>query len=279
MHLITGLIHLIRPKQWIKNSFVLAPLLFTSFTSNLLCLHALFATLAFCLASSAAYIINDIRDREFDKKHVTKSKSRPIAAGIVSVSQAILLLIFLYLLLFAYAFIAFKVFCVLVIYMLMNLAYSFGLKNQPVFDIFIIALGFVLRVYAGAVALSVPVSGWMLITTLSLALYLGSIKRRQEIHLHVQQSREVLSKYTLSLVDKYAQMSATCALLFYSMYVLSAKPQLLYTIPIVLFGLFRYWYVVEKLEGGESPTDVLFHDLILLLTVVTWIVACGVSLY
>ena len=137
-----------------------------------------------------------------------------------------------------------------------------------------IAIGFVLRVLAGAVALEVPVSGWMFVTTLCLALYLAAIKRGQELSQSGSAGRQVLEKYSKPLVDRYAEMSATCALVFYSMFVMSSRPQLLITVPVVLFGLFRYWYVVDVLDGGESPTDALLTDWPLLLTVLSWVAAC-----
>ncbi len=273
---VSALIRLLRPKQWIKNGFVLAPLIFTGeFLNPDAIRHALFAVLLFCLASSATYIVNDMRDIERDRLHPKKSKSRPLAAGTVSVPRALLLLAGLYATLFFSWFMAPKVVMVIAAYLLLNLAYTFVLKHQPVVDIFAIAIGFVLRVYAGAMALGVPVSSWMFITTLCLALYLAAVKRRQELSQSGTEGRKVLQKYSVSLVDRYAEMSATGALIFYSMFVMSAKPQLAITVPLVLFGLFRYWFVVEALDGGESPTDALLADWQLLLTVVLWVAVCG----
>lgn len=271
-----GLIKLMRPKQWIKNGFVLAPLMFSgAFLQAGAVRHALLAVLLFCVASSATYVINDMRDIERDRRHPKKSKTRPLAAGIVPVSAALVLLMFLYAVLLWGWFVAPKVVMVIAAYLALNIAYTFVLKHQPVVDIFTIAIGFVLRVYAGAMALKVPVSSWMFITTLCLALYLAAVKRRQELSQSGTDGRKVLEKYSVSLVDRYAEMSATGALLFYSMFVMSAKPELVITIPVVLFGLFRYWFVVEALDGGESPTDALLADWQLLLTVVLWIAACG----
>jgi decaprenyl-phosphate phosphoribosyltransferase len=241
--------------------------------------HALFAVLLFCLASSATYIVNDMRDIEHDRRHPKKSKTRPLAAGIVTIPMALTLLAVLYSTLVWGWFVAPDVVQVIAAYMILNLAYTFILKHEPVVDIFTIAIGFVLRVYAGAVALGVPVSSWMFITTLCLALYLAAVKRRQELSQNGIEGRKVLAKYSVSLVDRYAEMSATGALVFYSMFVMSAKPQLVITVPLVLFGLFRYWYVVEELDGGESPTDALIADWQLLLTVVLWIAACGWALW
>lgn len=145
-------------------------------------------------------------------------------------------------------------------------------------DIFTIALGFVFRVYAGAIAIDVPLSSWMFITTLSLALYLAAIKRRQELVKSGDSARNVLKQYSLALIDKYAEMSATCALLFYSLYILSDKPQLVFTIPFVIFGIYRYWFVVESKDEGESPTDALFSDNQLQLTICGWIIACAYTM-
>lgn len=270
-----GLIKLIRPKQWIKNAFVLAPLLFTGlFLNSADLLHALAAAVLFCIASSATYIINDIHDIEQDRQHPKKALSRPLASGQVTVSQAVLALVFLYLTLVLGYFFEPKVIFVIIGYLCLNLAYTFWLKHQPVIDIFCIALGFVLRVYAGAVALSVPVSSWMCVTTLCLALYLAAIKRRQELMKSGSEGRKVLQHYSVSLVDRYAEMSAVGALLFYSLFVMTERPSMVITIPFVLYGLFRYWFIVETLEGGESPTDAVYSDWQLILTLLMWVGAC-----
>lgn len=270
-----GLIRLMRPKQWIKNGFVLAPLIFTGeFVNSESVKHALIAALLFCVASSATYIVNDIKDIERDRRHPTKSRTRPLAAGSIKVPAALTLLVLLYLFLIFSWFYYPEVVTVIFGYLALNYAYSYVLKHKPVVDIFTIALGFVLRVLAGAVALSVPVSGWMFITTLCLALYLGAVKRGQELSQSGTEGRQVLKKYSKALVDRYAEMSATCALVFYSMFVMSSHPDLIVTVPLVLFGLFRYWYVVDVLDGGESPTDALLTDWPLLLTIVCWVAAC-----
>jgi 4-hydroxybenzoate polyprenyltransferase len=271
---------LMRPKQWIKNGFVLAPLIFTGqFLSMPMVGRSLLAAFLFCMASSATYIVNDIHDLDRDRRHPIKSKKRPLAAGVISVPTALAILGFLYAVIICGFFIATEVAIVILGYLLLNLAYTFVLKHQPVVDIFTIAIGFVLRVVAGAVALDVPVSGWMLVTTLCLALYLAAVKRRQELSQSGIEGRKVLEKYSVALVDRYAEMSATGALVFYSIFVLSDRSELVLTVPLVLFGLFRYWYVVETLDGGESPTDALLADWQLLLTVILWIGACAYALW
>lgn len=272
---LVGLMRLIRPKQWVKNGFVFAPLIFSGEILNQDAVATtIFAAFLFCVASSATYIVNDLYDIEADRRHPKKSKSRPIASGVVSKKAAQILLVFLYgVLLFSYSFMP-KVMMVIAAYLILNLAYTFFLKHEPVIDIFTIAIGFVLRVIAGAMALSLNASVWMCVTTLCLALYLAAVKRRQELAQSGADGRKVLAKYSVALVDRYAEMSATGALLFYSMFVMSARPELAITIPLVLYGLFRYWYVVEELDGGESPTDALLADWQLLLVVALWVATC-----
>ena len=133
--------------------------------------------------------------------------------------------------------------------------------------------------YAGATALAVTVSHWMFVTTLCLALYLASIKRRQELANVGSQGRAVLGKYSIAIADRYAMLSSAGALFFYSMFVMQARPELMITIPVVLFGLFRYWYLVDQMAEGESPTDVLYTDVQILLTVTAWIAACAWALW
>lgn len=277
---IKGLVALMRPRQWVKNAFVFAPLVFAGEFLKLQSIQGVaLAALIFCVASSATYVLNDLHDIDRDRRHPTKSKSRPLASGLVSVPMARILLLVLYSVLLATWFVMPAVMYVVYGYLLLNLAYTFVLKHQPVIDIFTIAIGFVLRVYAGAMALSVPVSSWMFVTTLCLALYLAAVKRRQELASNGSESREVLQHYTPALIDRYAEMSATGALLFYSLFVMTDRPEMVMTIPLVLYGLYRYWFIVESKDGGESPTDALLGDWQLLLTVFIWGVVSVVSIW
>lgn len=265
------MLRLARPKQWIKNSFVLAPLIFARVYGELSAIeHALFAFALFCVASSACYIVNDIHDVERDRAHPIKSWSRPLAARHVSMRAAGMLLVALYVVLAAGFFVMPALTVPILGYVALNLAYTFFLKDQPVIDIFCVASGFVLRVWAGARALDVPLSSWMAITTLCLALYLASIKRRQELATAGSDARRVLREYSVTLVDRYAEMSAVGALVFYSLFVMSTNVKLSATIPLVIFGLFRYWYLVETREDGESPTDVLLTDWPLIACILIW---------
>ena len=272
----TALLRLVRPKQWIKNTFVLAPLVFARAYADPTSIKlALLTFVLFCIASSACYIVNDIHDIESDRAHPLKRLSRPLAAGTISVRSAALLLAVLYGVLVV-GFIVHPPLAVPIAgYIALNLAYSYYLKHQPVLDIFSIASGFVLRVYAGAEGIGVPLSSWMAITTLCLALYLAAIKRRQELATAGTDARKVLLEYSIALVDRYAEMSAVGALIFYSLFVMSSgNDRMALTIPLVIFGLFRYWYVVEAKEGGESPTDALLTDWPLIACIAAWGVAC-----
>ena len=270
-----GLIKLVRPKQWVKNSFVFAPLIFAGeFLHPDSVYSTLLAAFLFCIAASAVYIVNDLKDIEKDRIHPEKSKKRPLASGQVSPQSAIILLILLYIVLISFWTVVPNVIYVIFIYLALNWAYTFKLKHEPVIEIFIVAFGFVLRVYAGAMALTVPVSHWMFITTLSISLYLASIKRRQELLQSGSQSRGVLAYYSVTLIDRFAEMSAVTAVVFYSLYVMEVQPKLVVTVPLVIFGLFRYWYIFETLKGGESPTDVIIQDKQILLTVLLWVGCC-----
>jgi 4-hydroxybenzoate polyprenyltransferase len=273
------LIKLLRPKQWIKNGFVLAPLVFAGvFTQPAMIGRALAATALFCLAASLVYILNDLCDLDKDRAHPKKRLSRPLAAGAVTPAQARAVMAALAVALLAGFALSPLVMAGIGAYLAINVAYSFKLKHQPVVDLFCVASGFVLRIAVGAFALPVPLTSWMLITTLCLALYLATIKRRQELIASGDAGRAVLGRYTVALLDRYAEMSAVGAIVFYSLFTMTVKPELAYTVPCVLFGLFRYWFLVEN-GDGESPTDVVWTDIPLGLTVVVWGVLCLMAVW
>ncbi len=265
------LVGLMRPRQWIKNLFVLAPLVFAGrFTDPDLVLGALAAVVAFTLAAAAVYVLNDLLDLERDRAHPIKRTERPLAADAVSVGVARRLLVLLLGGLAVMLAVWPNITPPLVLYLLINVAYSLRLKRVPVVDLFCVASGFLLRVWAGALAIDVPLSSWMAITTLCLAIYLAAIKRRQELATQGAEGRAVLKVYTLPLLDRYAGISGTAALLFYGLFVIDVRPELAVTVPLVLFGLFRYWYLVERDGQGESPTDALWGDAMLAGTVLVW---------
>ncbi len=269
-------IRLLRPKHWIKNLFVLAPLIFSGlFTNRASVQMALFGTFLFCVAASFVYVFNDLADLPNDSRHPVKRFSRPLASGAVSVTSARLLLAILGTLMIGASRVSLPLVAVLIVYIGLNVFYSMWLKRVPVVDIFCVAAGFVLRVYAGAVVINVPLSSWMLITTLSIALYLAAIKRREELAVQGDGARAVLGEYTLPLLDRFALMSSVCAMVFYSLFVVTTRPVLAGTIPLVLFGIFRYWFLVDRHGRGESPTDALWSDRQLAVTVVLWGLLCA----
>ncbi len=271
-----AVLRLLRPKHWIKNLFVLAPLIFSGlFTRREAMLQAILGTLLFCVAASIVYVFNDLADRQIDALHPTKRLTRPLASGAVSVTAARVLLAALGALLVLGYYVSIPLVGVLLFYVLLNVLYSAWLKRIPVVDIFCVAAGFVLRVYAGAVVIDVPLSSWMLVTTLSIALYLAAIKRRDELEVQGDGARSVLGQYTVPLLDRFALMSSVCAMVFYSMFVVTTRPVLAFTIPFVLFGIFRYWFLVDLKGRGESPTDALWSDRPLAITVVLWGVLCA----
>jgi decaprenyl-phosphate phosphoribosyltransferase len=271
------LLCLLRPRQWIKNAFVLAPLLFAGkFRDPEAIQQACFAAFLFCLGAAAVYILNDLLDVERDRRHPTKRLSRPLAAGAATTTQAVILLAVLEAALLAGILAAPRAVFVILGYQFLNALYSAKLKHVPILDLFCIAAGFVLRIYAGAVALDVPLSPWMLNTTLCLALHLAAVKRRQELSNGGPEGRAVLEHYTAELLNYFAFLAAVCAVVFYSLFTLTVRTALEPTIPLVLLGFFRYWYIVVRKGGGESPTDAVWQDWPLALIVLAWVALCGV---
>ena len=269
---------LCRVKQWLKNSFVFAALLFSGqfFIPEKLLLTT-FAFLAFSFVSSSVYVLNDIIDCEKDKLHPQK-KDRPIAAGIINVSTAV---IYGSLLLGAGLFLGWKLnlffLYILVFYIVINIIYSIWLKNVVFIDIFIIAFGFVLRVLAGTLVLAVAPSPWLILCTFLLALFLGLCKRRAELITLKQDSithRQILSEYNHhNLLDQLIGMTISTTIVAYSLYTFYSPIgiKMMYTIPFVIFTIFRYLLLVyQKAEGGE-PANLFFNDRILMFSFILWV--------
>ncbi len=265
-----AVIRLLRPQQWIKNAFVLAPLIFSGRFSDVpSTLSALAAVALFTVAASAVYVVNDLRDREADARHPDK-RHRPLASGAVSPQVALAVLVALIAAGAIGAWFMPKVAAFAAGYIVLNVAYSIGLKQVPVLDLFAVSAGFVLRVYGGAAAIAVAVSNWMLVATLSLSLFLVVMKRRAELEHQGPEARSVLGSYTLPLLDRYAVVAATSTVVFYGFFVATVRPELTPTLPLVLLGVFRYWFIVEHTAAGESPTEALVRDWPLLATVLAY---------
>jgi len=280
----------LRPHQWIKNLFVLAALIFSKhvFDPDYL-LRALLAFVSYCLISSAVYLFNDIRDRNSDRNHPEK-RHRPIASGALGVSTAFIMAIFLALIALWLAFgIQLYFGFILVIYMLFNIAYSLGLKNVVILDVMIIASGFLLRAVGGALAIEVEISSWFILCTMLLALFLGFVKRRQELTLlenQAGQHRQSLKDYSAPFLDQVIAVVTSGSLLSYALYTMSpdvteklGAPYLSLTIPFVIYGLLRYLYLVyNKGQGGDTATTLL-RDFPLQLACLFWVITLSAVLY
>ncbi len=282
---------LLRPGQWIKNGFVLAPLLFSGeITRPASVLQAVVAFLSFCLLSSAVYVLNDWFDRDRDCRHPVKS-SRPIAAGIVPGWLAWSLGIGLLAAALAAASGLHRpaVIGLELGYAGVNLVYTLLLKDQVLLDAFAVASGFVLRVWAGAAAISVAASHWLILCTLLLALFLSFSKRRHEIDLLEAESsghRQVLSSYSTPLLRQLNVILCSATLVCYAIYTVSADTvarlgtdKLVYTVPLVIYGLFRYLYLIEVKGDGGNPSMLAISDRPLLACIVLWAAACFAVIY
>jgi 4-hydroxybenzoate polyprenyltransferase len=280
----------LRPKQWSKNLLVFAGILFSQNIVNLpLLFKAIFAFFVFCLLSGAVYMLNDITDVKKDRLHPVKSQ-RPLAAGRLRVSHAVLILIFF----IAFAlglsyYLSLSFFLVALAYFLLQLAYSFSLKRIVILDVFAVAGGFVLRVVAGTVAINVEISSWLLICTIFLALFLGLSKRRHELVVlgaGAKNHRAVLSRYSPYLLDQMISVVTASTLVAYCLYTMSEETiekfgtrNLIFTIPFVLYGIFRYLYLVHQEGEGGSPENILITDKPLLVAIVLWILTIVIVLY
>ena len=267
------LYYLFRVNHYIKNLLVFAPLLFTSGLSDLSKLVLSFkAFIIFSLIASMVYVINDLFDIKFDKKHPQKRKLKPLASGKISISFAyfsiaILSIISIFILLNNKNLIN-----VFLIYIIMNVFYSFFLKFIPILDIFILSFNYILRVYAGSVIIDVPLSNWMAITIFAGAIFISALKRRQEIIIHGTNSRPVLKKYSINYLNKIADYSAILSIVFYCLYVISVNEKLVITIPLVLFGILRYSYLSESKNFSDSPIDEIIKDKQNLILVIIWLI-------
>jgi 4-hydroxybenzoate polyprenyltransferase len=278
----SSFLRLLRPRHWVKNVFVLAPLLFRlpNVTPGEV-LRAFVAAVAFSLASSAVYALNDIVDRDSDRRSPAR-RDRPVASGAVTVPEAaglaavcVLAAAGLSLLL------PWRVGAALAGYTALNLAYSVWLKRIVLIDVMAIAAGFMLRVYAGAAALGVAVTSWMMLTTFFVSLFLGFSKRRSEFGTSSgRAARAVLSEYTVPLLEILIVMSVAITIVTYSLYVIQAAAGrgdgadfLIYTVPLVVYGLLRYLYLVMKRGKGGDVAEVLVRDIPLVVTVAAWGIA------
>lgn len=268
---------LLRPKQWIKNLLVFAGLIFSfSFVDLYLVFMAVVAFISFCLLSSSAYIINDIIDVKEDRLHPRK-KMRPIASGVINsrVGAFISVIFLLISLLLAWQINLFF-FLSSFSYYILTVSYSIWLKHIVIIDVFAIAFGFFIRALAGAFAIDVSISPWFLICTLLLSVFLALTKRRQESIGLAENStnhRKVLEHYPLPYLDQLISIVTASTIMAYSLYTFTDSHSELFmlTIPFVVYGIFRYLYLVYKLELGESPEEVLLRDKPMIFNLLLWV--------
>jgi 4-hydroxybenzoate polyprenyltransferase len=286
-------ITLLRVPQWIKNTIIFVPLLFSH---NLFELHFLNKTIVgffiFCLTSSIVYIINDINDIEADRLHPVKKK-RPLAAGSLSFKSAFITIGILSVpVLISLPYLEIKFVLFLLIYFLLNVLYSVLLKHIVILDIFLIAAGFMIRVISGAFIIDVEISSWLILTTMFLSLFLAATKRHSELKLSDEQStstRKVLSEYSTYLTGQMATVAATAVVICYALYTVSERTvkifgneNLIYTTPFVVFGIFRFMYLVYKNSEGEDTTQtmiLMINDIPMMLTLILYVLTSVTIIY
>jgi 4-hydroxybenzoate polyprenyltransferase len=285
-----AILAMLRPQQWVKNFVLFAGLIFSQ---NLDKTDMLIKTLAgfalFCLLSSSVYILNDILDVESDRKHPLKS-NRPIARGEIQISTAILLSILLALISLSLSVWLSPLFALTAVgYFILNLFYSLYLKHVVIIDVMCIALGFVIRAVAGAVLIGVEISAWLVVCTTLLALFMGFGKRRHELLLLETQAtdhRKTLSEYSPYFLDQLISVVTASTVVAYAFYTLSPEVEsklgtkhMDLTIPFVLYGVFRYLYLIHQKEGGGSPTRMLLNDKPILANIILWLLAVILIVY
>jgi len=270
-----------RPHQWTKNVFVLAPLVFAQALGDAASVRrAGFAFVAFCFASSAVYLFNDIRDRDEDRKHPLK-QHRPFAAGTVPVWAGIVTAALLVVASLATGeYLNRDVTIVLTIYLVLNLLYTMGLKRVVILDVLIISVGFVLRVLGGGNAIEVEVSAWLLMCTIFVSLLLALSKRRHELILMAEEAaeqRKVLGQYSAPFLDQMVNVVTASSVLSYALYAVAPETvesfgggELVYTLPFVLFGVFRYLFLIYQRKTPHNPTEALLRDAPFLANMALW---------
>jgi len=263
----------LRPQQWVKNLLLFAGLIFSQNFYNLnLLLKSLAAFGLFCLLSSSIYVINDIMDIEGDRKHPLKS-NRPIAKGEIKISTAFLLFILLALVSFGLSILLSRPFALMALsYFALNLVYTQYLKHVVIIDVMCIAFGFVIRAVAGAVVIGVEISAWLVVCTI--------------LYTQASDHRKILTEYSPYFLDQMISVVTASTVVAYAFYTLSHDVEtklgtkyMDFTIPFVLYGVFRYLYLIHQKEGGGSPTKMLLTDTPLLVNIILWFLAVMLIIY
>ncbi len=282
-------IKILRPKQWIKNFFVLVPLVFSQhlfdYTFTWIAVQSF---IAFSIVSSIVYIVNDIFDVESDRNHPTK-KMRPVASGAISKQNA---WIYAGLLLAVVYLISYRMntgFNLLLLsYLVINFLYSIRLKHVVLIDLFIIAAGFMLRVIAGGVSIDVEISSWLILTTMFISLFIAVMKRRSELENQGDKvnTRKVLESYSYSYIDQISSVAATAVIVCYALYTMSDRTvmvfntdKLIYTTPFVVFGIFRFMFLVHLNQKGENTSEIITGDAPTLINLLLYITTVLLIIY
>jgi 4-hydroxybenzoate polyprenyltransferase len=285
-----ALVESLRPSQWVKNGFVFCALIFSrSLTDWHRITLVTLAALVFCAVSSATYLVNDVLDARDDRQHPVK-RLRPVASGRISTKAALCTAAVLGFAALAGAWtIDHAYFQIVSVYAAINLVYSAWLKRVMLVDVFVIAAGFVLRVIGGGVVIHVELSAWLIVCTTLLALFLALSKRRHELVLlgeNASGHRSSLADYTPHFLDQLIGIVTASTVMSYALYTLSEDAQTKFpnkrlelTVPLVLFGIFRYLYLVHRRDGGGNPARMLFNDPVLLSSVLLWAAAVIVIIY
>jgi len=286
--MLISLLKTMRPKQWPKNVFVFTALVFVEqLFAPMPLLKTIAAFALFCLLSSAVYLINDVADLEKDRRHPTK-RLRPLPSGQLKPPVAIAAGVLIPLVSLPLAFLLNVQFgFVALAYLLTMILYSFVLKNLVILDVLTVAAGFVLRAVAGAVVISVPISPWLYVCTTLLALFIGISRRRHELILlaeNANEHRASLSEYTLPLLDQMIAIVTSATVIAYSLYTFSApnlppNHAMMLTIPFVIYGLFRYLYLIHVEGKGGTPEEIFFSDLPLIVDLGLWALTVIAILY
>jgi decaprenyl-phosphate phosphoribosyltransferase len=286
--LLIDFVRLLRPNEWVKNGFVIAPLFFTPDAVNWKnSVAVLVGTILFCLSSSSIYVLNDIRDRDGDRLHPVK-KARPIASGAVQTSQAAMLGALVGITALVGGFLLSARFGLyLLSYILLNVGYSLGLKTIAILDILLIALGFVIRIFAGSALIAATPSPWIIIATGLVSLFLAAGKRRDDLAQELDVShRSSLDGYSIAFLDTLISIILGTLIVSYLMYTTSEEVMerinsryLYVTSAFVIAGIFRYLQLVMVFGKSGSPTDIVVSDRFILLTLAGWLIAFGYLIY
>ncbi len=285
LFILKEIIRLMRVRQYIKNTFVFVGVIFARQWDTETLISAGLVFISFCSISSAVYVLNDLVDAESDRLHPTK-KRRPIASGSINTRTAIGLCIVLVILSLMFASLVNPIVVYLVMtYACINIAYSFRLKHIAILDVFIISSGFMIRILSGTLGLAITPSSWLLLCGLMLTLFLGFAKRYAELrtveninHGSKLPTRPVLHDYTSLAIEQFISISAACTIISYGLYSVSSETiekhgssELIYTLPFVIYGIFRYILILHMQDKGHDTAQDLYSDRHMIITVIAWL--------